>query len=368
MGRARHLMVRHSGNKNRLDLLIAFVCLKLQQVDLMPRVDGVEPGFQLLTEALPRLRERVAPRFLRQFDQLACGGIDIASRRSFPCFPVLIVRGQALYQTGGGRGDYRGVQTVMQVAVLADLLHTPAAPEHGCDRAVHRLHRLFPVVGLRKGEVIPNQVIDGSCDVLCVLEVPVNKPGAFLLGQPPFQQLLPLAVIVDQIFHPHLVAVPARFVLSEILVGQAVPLLPVFAGQHQNLVLIAVVKAAAVWDDVIHIRIARLEQAGYVEVLAGIQAHAVLLPVQLELYDVQAGGVVSLIFRDLILCPLVGRAVIILTLFHLAALIEGPAHFTGQLDAHHIRRAVGADYRVDDLDGLGYRSADHRVRNLIHIR
>ena len=161
---------------------------------------------------------------------------------------------------------------------------------------------------------------------------------------------------------------PARFVLSEILVGQAVPLLPVFAGQHQNLVLIAVVKAAAVRDDVIHIRIARLEQAGYVEVLAGIQAHAVLLPVQLELYDVQAGGVVSLIFRDLILCPLVGRAVIILTLFHLAALIEGPAHFTGQLDAHHIRRAVGADYRVDDLDGLGYRSADHRVRNLIHIR
>ena len=62
---------------------------------------------------------------------------------------------------------------------------------------------------------------------------------------------------------------------------------------------------------------------------------------------------VSLIFRDLILCPLVGRAVIILTLFHLAALIEGPAHFTGQLDAHHIRRAVGADHRVDDLDGLG---------------
>ena len=172
---------------------------------------------------------------------------------------------------------------------------------------------------------------------------------------------------MDQIFHPHLVAVPACFVLSEILVGQAVSLLPVFAGQHQDLVLIAVVKAAAVWNDMIHVRIARLKQAGNVEVLSGVQAHAVLFPVQLEFYDVQAGGMVSLIFRNLILCLLVGRAVIILTLFHLAALIEGSAHFTSQFDAHHIRRAVGADHRVDNLDGLGYRSADHRVRDLLHV-
>ena len=279
MSRARYLVVGHSGNENGPDLLVALIGGQLEQVDLMPRIDRVKPRLQFLSEPLPRLWERVAAQLLGQLYQLSRGWVNISPRCFFKRFPPLAVFCQALHQSGRGRSDHRSIHAVVQVAVLTDLLHAPAAAEHRCDRAVDRLHRFFAIVRLCKGKVITKQIVNASGDVLGILKVAVNKSGAFLLGQPLLQQLLPLAVIADQILDPHLVAVPARFVLPEILIGQAVSLLAVLACQHQNLILIAVVKAAAIGDDVVHVHIARFKQAGKVKVSSGIQAHAVLLAV-----------------------------------------------------------------------------------------
>lgn len=77
---------------------------------------------------------------------------------------------------------------------------------------------------------------------------------------------------------------------------------------------------------------------------------------------------VSLVFCDLLLCALVCCAILVLPFFRLAAFIKVSAHLACQFDAYHIRWAIGADDRIDNLDGLRYCSADYWICDFIHIR
>lgn len=86
----------------------------------------------------------------------------------------------------------------------------------------------------------------------------------------------------------------------------------------------------------IHIHIARLEQAGYVKVPSRVQADTVLLTVELEFYNIQARRMVALVLFNLFPRSFVCLAVIVLPFLRLASLIKVLAHFPSQLNANHI--------------------------------
>ena len=333
-------------------------------------VNGIQAGFQLLPESIPRLwkfRRKALLKFFPGQHLAGCRVNEMGFPHKEPFF-FFIVIGQALYHGAAGSRNHHRILAMVQVAVSTHLFDAPSAPEHCRHHTVHRLNRSLGVGRVRKFEIVAQKVIYHAGDVLGVVQIPLDKILSLLLPEGGIEQLLPLLEIPNGCPHTDGKLMPPLFVRPEIFIRRAVPLLAIFTGKHQHLIAIAVIKAAGIGDDVVNICIPRLIEALNFHRFAGIQTDSILLLIQLELYNIQSGHPVSrFCFQDLRLHLLVFPPAILLPFFHFIALVKGMAHFTGKLNAHCIRFPVDAHNRIDHLDGLGHRPTDNRVGYLVNI-
>ena len=156
---------------------------------------------------------------------------------------------------------HSGVHSVVQVSVgpvFAQPQPLAHIVRHSAVDCPDRLFRKGRV--LRKFQMVIQQIVDRSGDVLGIGQVPLLESFQILFRQLFFQQPLPLAVVPDTGLHQS--DEPLRFlrVSTHILQREPVALLPVLRGQHKDLVPVAVVKAETVRHNVVYIHIARFKQ------------------------------------------------------------------------------------------------------------
>ena len=359
---AGHLVLRHAGNEHRLNgpgLKIG-VKRRVQFQQILLRALA-HPDGHLIPEMRPGGREAfLCPAVYRAG---AIGQLEV-----FPLDPV-IIPGNLLHHMLCGTGDHHSVHRVMQVAVGADLAQPPALAQVRGDASAECRDPLLSGCGMPgKFQMIPDVIQQKPRHVLGILQIALPEAVLLLLRKAFFQQVLPLFVAAHMGFCPYHEVVP--FLSLQVLHGQAVAFLTVFGGQHQYLIAAGVIKADAVRDDVVDLRIPCLEQAADIQTLQRIGAPAVLLFPQPVLDKVLTGRLQHMEgLPDLFHQALVFGGVVFHGLFRLHPLVKGFAQLTRQLDVYK----DGAfphfpDDGIHDLDGLGNGTANHRAGDLLHFR
>jgi hypothetical protein len=162
-------------------------------------------------------------------------------------------------------------------------------------------------------------------------EILAQQPGAF--GQP----------VGFVRFDEGDVALPKFAVLgpAQIFVGSAVAFVAVLAGQHQNLVVLAVVETARIGQGMVDFRGTVEKNFGDIarrgERPLAVGALAVLFPVQAPFLELKAFGWVAEQLNELCPVALVSGLVFVLILLDLVALIEWPGQIAGHFDMHRRR-------------------------------
>ncbi len=143
--------------------------------------------------------------------------------------------------------------------------------------------------------MVIEQVIYRPCDISGVRKVPLLETIQILLRQITFQQSLPLSVVPDMSFHQGNEQLCFLRISRHVFQGETVSFQAVFGSQYQHFIAVSVIKAEAVWHDMIYVYISRFKQPLRPQFCPGVQADLILIPEELELYQIRPVGRLPLI-------------------------------------------------------------------------
>ena len=168
-------------------------------------------------------------------------------------------------------------------------------------------------------------------------------------------------------------ALPTFAVLgaAQVFEWRSVALVAVFAGQHQHLVVLAVVETARVGQGMVDLGRAVEEDFGDIarggKRLLRVGTLAVLFPVKPPFLELKAFRRMAEQLNELLPVTLVPGLVFVLLFFDLVALIEWARQVTGHFDMHRRRRAVATDDGIDHLARLIQRTKNNGVARNVGI-
>ena len=147
---------------------------------------------------------------------------------------------------------------MVTVAVLTHLAYPPTLAHIIRNCAIDRRDTLFAARGRRKKEVVVYVIEHEAGHKLCILQIALLPVVLLLRRQRLLQQQLSLPKIADTVVHPYdKVIAPLP---GEVLQRQPVALVAVLLCEHEHLVPVPVVKADAVRDNVVDLRIIGVEE------------------------------------------------------------------------------------------------------------
>ena len=361
VGGAGDLAPGHLGDKDGTDGFRIVVAGEPCRPDLGVRVGG-EAGQQFFPEAGPGFGEGRGIFGVKGVPAQKFPGlrVHILSLDLLPQLPPLGVAGDPLDHAVCGDGHHCGVHGVVQVAVVPVFPQAQPFAHIVGDGAVDGPHRPLGRGGGEEQAVV-EQVVDGAGDVLGVHQIALFEAGAVFLAEGTLEEFLALAVVADMALHQGDKIFRPLGVGGQVFQGKAVALLPVFGGTDQDLVPVTVVEGDAVRNDVVHVHITGFKEPCAVQLGAGIEADAVLLPIELELDQILTGGPGALDGFDLLHEGLICLLIFLILLVDLMPLFKVVFHFPGQFDGDALGGAVSTDNGVEDLGGLGDGAQNHGI-------
>ena len=240
----------------------------------------------------------------------------------------------------------------------------------GCYCTVHRLCSSFFIVFSRlcKLQMVIDKVIYDTSDILCIDQIALLK-AVFLFFRQRLCQKIPLLFpivypCIDECFK----SLPTRRVTLKVVSRNPIALLPIFRRTNKHFVCITVIKRDAVRNNVVNINISRFKQPRYIKILTGIQANTILILKQLELDYILSCRFSAFYLLDLLSEFFIFLCICFLLFRNLRSHIIWFSHFTCKLYPHDLRRAIFPHNRVDNTNGLGYRTANDRIVNQLNVK